>query len=115
MDRHQLPKNLFSQIYLVEPYPDKVKPVSEMMKATAFFPGGYGLWLEENSFIYPDILVLGHDFSTVVEYEKLLLSKQSEINSPTWRELRKLFLASNIDLNRCFFSNVYMGFEMLVK
>lgn len=86
MNRHQLPNLLFSQTHLVKPYPDKVKPVSEMINSTAFFPGVKGLWLEENSFIYPDIIVFGHDFSTENEYEKLLLSKQSEINSPTWRD-----------------------------
>lgn len=115
MNRHQLPEMLFNQVHMVEPYPDNVKPVSEMMKTTAFFPGEYGLWLEENSFVYPDILVLGHDFSTVVECEKLLLSKQSEINFPTWRELRKLFLASNIILIDVFSAMYIWDFEMLVK
>ncbi|MBO1264849.1 hypothetical protein J3A84_07390 [Proteiniclasticum sp. SCR006] len=109
MNRRQLSEFLFSKMNMVEPYPDKVKPVSEMMELTAFFPGGMGLWLEEKSEIIPDILVLGHDFSTVLEYKKMVDSMQNEINGPTWRELRKLFKTAEIDLNRCFFSNVYMG------
>lgn len=109
MNRRQISEYLFNKMDMVEPYPDKVKPVTEMMELTAFFPGGTGLWLEESSEIIPDILVLGHDFSTVLEYEKMVDRMQNDINGPTWREIRKLFKISEIDLNRCFFSNVYMG------
>jgi len=115
MNRHQLPEYLFNQIHIVEPYSDKVKPVNEMMDVTAFFPGGKGLWLEENSKIVPDILVLGHDFSTVTAYNKMLVSGENEINSPTWRGMRNLFKDSSVDLNRCFFSNVYMGLRDVVS
>ena len=80
-----------------------------MLDVTAFFPGGKGLWLEDSSNVYPDVLVLGHDFSTVNYYTKMLESEQSEINSPTWRTMIKLFSDAELDLNRCFFSNVYMG------
>lgn len=109
MNRNQLPELLFEQTKIIEPYPDKVEPVNEMLNVTAFFPGGKGLWLEDNSNVFPDILVLGHDFSTVDYYNKMLETGQSEINSPTWRSMRKLFNDANLDLNRCFFSNVYMG------
>ena len=109
MNRHQLPKLLFNQINLVEPYPDKVVRVNEMLDVTAFFPGGKGLWLEDSTNVSPDVLVLGHDFSTINYYNKMLENGQSEINSPTWRSMRKLFNDVNLDLNRCFFSNVYMG------
>lgn len=109
MKRQQLGELLFEQMKMVEPYSDKVEPVNEMLNVTAFFPGGKGLWLEDNSNIFPDILVLGHDFSTIDYYNKMLETVQSEINSPTWRSMRKLFNDANLDLNRCFFSNVYMG------
>ncbi|MBP1920280.1 uracil-DNA glycosylase family protein [Youngiibacter multivorans] len=109
MNRNQLPELLYDQISTVEPYPNQVKPVSEMLNVTAFFPGGKGLWLEDNSDVFPDVLVLGHDFSTVNYYNKMLENGQSEINSPTWRVMRKLFSEADLDLNRCFFSNVYMG------
>ncbi|MBP1920418.1 uracil-DNA glycosylase family protein [Youngiibacter multivorans] len=109
MNRYQLSQILFEQTKIIEPYPDKVKPVAEMVNVTAFFPGGKGLWLEDNSNIFPDILVLGHDFSTVDYYNKMLETGQSEINSSTWRAMRKLFNDTDSDLNRCFFSNVYMG------
>jgi hypothetical protein len=45
MNRPQLPDFLFDQIKMVEPYPNQVKPVSEMLNVTAFFPGGKGIWL----------------------------------------------------------------------
>jgi uracil-DNA glycosylase len=45
----------------------------------------------------------------------MLENRQSEINSPTWREMRKLFGDSDLDLDRCFFSNVYMGLRDVDK
>jgi|GEM_PF-1338785 len=111
MKRNDLPEFLFKNIPRFDIYPENVLPVSEMCKTTAFFPGGRGLWLEDGEpDIFPEILVLGQDFSTV-DYHKELLSGQGkkDIDFPTWRNLIKLLkVDAKIDLNRCFFSNVFM-------
>ncbi len=112
MKRYELSKLLFDQSPMVKPYPALVSPVVNMLDITAFFPGGQGLWKEEDSQIFPDILVLGQDFSTLSEYEKMARNETSDLKSPTWRELIVLFKAAGVDLHRCFFSNVFIGLRM---
>lgn len=110
MHRNDLPKILFEKIDdIVKPYPEYVEPVTQMIDNTVFFPGGKGLWLEIESDVLPSILVLGQDFSTVEEYQKMLNGNSSDLDCPTWKNLIKLFESLNIDLCRCFFSNVFMG------
>lgn len=109
MKRHELPEVLYKNIDTVIPYALKVEPVKEMINITAFFPGGRGLWMEEESEDFPSILVLGQDFSTVKQYEDMLIGKASDLESPTWRNLIKLFKEAELDLKECYFSNVFMG------
>lgn len=109
MEREELSQKLFKHINLVEPYPDLVSRIDTMIDNTAFFPGGKGLWKEEDSEIFPTILVLGQDFSTEKEYVRMLQNKVNDLNGSTWRNLRKLFIEANVELLECFFSNVFMG------
>jgi uracil-DNA glycosylase len=109
MKRYELSDVLFNNIHIVEPYPNMVQPVTKMVNITGFFPGGRGLWLEENSTKFPNIMVLGQDFSSVKEYIRWAEKAVAEIQSPTWRNLIVLFKEVGIDLNECFFSNVFMG------
>ena len=101
---------LFNRMNIVEPYPESVAPVNCMATTnTAFFPGGKGLWLAGDSNQFPDILVLGQDFSTEEWYIEMLKGKVTDLDSPTWRNMIRLFNQTGIDLHRCFFSNVFMG------
>lgn len=109
MKREELSHKLFEHITLVEPYPDLVSGIDTMIDITAFFPGGKGLWIEEESEVFPSILVLGQDFATEKEYERMLKNKINDTDGPTWRNLRKLFLEANVELLDCFFSNVFIG------
>lgn len=115
MKRNELPNILYKNIDIVKPYALNVEPVKEMINITAFFPGGSGLWSEEENKEIPSILVLGQDFSTVKQYEKMLEGKVSDLESPTWRNLIVLFKESNIDLKECYFSNVFMGLRVSDK
>jgi len=109
LGRHELPDLLYNRISMVEPYPDSVIAIRERLDITAFFPGGKGLWMEDETDLIPDILVLGQDFSNVSEYERMLRNESTDLDTPTWRELMRLFGFAEIDLRRCFFSNVFMG------
>lgn len=109
MKRYELSEKLFEHINLVEPYPDLVTEVTTMIDITAFFPGGKGLWKEEESDVFPTILILGQDFSTEKEYMRMMQNKVNDINGSTWRNLRELFKEANVSLIDCFFSNVFMG------
>lgn len=109
LTRDELPEELFKNIHIVNNYPNTIKPVEKMVDTTAFFPGGKGLWLEGGSKEYPCILVLGQDFSTVNRYNLIKDDKVRDTNSPTWWNMKKLFAEAKVDLNKCFFSNVFMG------
>lgn len=113
MSSGNTPDILFKRLDMIEPYPEKVAKVDAMCKPTAFFPGGRGLW-DENSEIFPDILVLGQDFSTVKYHHEMLEGKREDIKCPTWQNLIELFRNKkvNLDLSRCFFSNVFMGLRI---
>ena len=115
MDRYNLPKILYSNIDMVKPYPNMVKPVDIMLNITAFFPGGKGLWLEEYSDVFPNILVLGQDFSTVDNYKSMLRNESTDLECRTWRNLIKLFNEAGIDLKECFYSNVFMGLRETIS
>lgn len=109
MRRCCLSDTLFERHKQIKPYPDFVAPIREMIKGTAFFPGGRGIWLEEETDIFPSILVLGQDFSTFEEYLKMLHGHSNDLNCPTWKNIIKLFEQAEINLTECFFSNVFVG------
>jgi len=110
MLRNEISQILFNRLYEVEPYPNTVAPIIKMIDETAFFPGGKGLWLEkEETDAFPSILVLGQDFSTLKEYQKMLDNNSKDLDCPTWKNIIKLFGEVGIRLPDCFFSNVFMG------
>jgi hypothetical protein len=109
MKRDELPEILFKKMKEVGSYPNGIKEVENMLDKTAFFPGGKGLWLEDNSKDFPNILVLGQDFSTVKVYDYMMKGRKADLDSQTWKNLIKLFNEVNLDLNKCYFSNVFMG------
>lgn len=112
MRRENLPVVLFNKLSMVEPYPKLVSGVEKMLLITAFFPGGKGLWMEDNTEICPNILVLGQDFSTLEDYKRMVRYESTDLGCPTWRELIKLFAEAHVNLNQCFFSNVFMGLRI---
>ncbi|WP_312648946.1 uracil-DNA glycosylase family protein [Aminipila sp.] len=80
-----------------------------MINETAFYPGGRGLWLYDKTDVFPKILVLGQDFSTEKYYYDFLNKRKKDTDSPTWKNLIKLFNEASINMQNCFFSNVFMG------
>lgn len=106
----QLWRDMRSTVF---PFPSGVADVPEPIRGTAFFPGGLGLWLEENNptaqFPTQQIIVVGQDFNSVGAYERAREIGTEVDASAAWRGLRELFLASGVSLDRCFFTNLYMG------
>lgn len=109
MNRNEISNYLFEKISDVEPYPEGVKGVDSMLDITAFFPGGKGLWLEVDTDKNPNIMVLGHDFSTVDKFKEMQAEKANDISGPTWRNMIQILAEANIELTDCFFTNVFMG------
>jgi len=106
--RSNITKILWDNISMVEPYPDTVASVVKLVGGTAFFPGGTGLLNDVSSSNIPTILVLGQDFSTEIEYNRILKSG-GNMSSPTWVNIVNLFDQACIDLCDCFFTNSFMG------
>jgi uracil-DNA glycosylase len=97
---------------LVQPYAPGVVPVPKPIEGTAFFPGGLGLWLEEDGPLLPfpkDFMVVGQDFNTFATYERARITGSEVESSSTWRNIRQIFPMMDIALTDCFFTNVYMG------
>lgn len=76
----KLPGVFIKKLQELGEYPDKVKLVEKMLDITAFFPGGRGLWLEQDSTDFPSILILGQDFSTVKAYEAMIEGNKADLN-----------------------------------
>ena len=113
---------LFAAMADVAPYPAGVLPVDGRIPGTAFFPGGAGLWGAASDRALPPmpiggIMVLGHDFHSAKAFHDSLRQGTEVPERPrdgyrvprTWVELRKLFAEVGIPLERCFFTNAYMG------
>ena len=114
LKREEISKVLFNKIpEFIKSEPKNVQKVKKMVDTTAFFPGGKGLWLEDDQKdILPDILILGQDFSHVEYYNQVASGDIKDIDGATWRNMIKLFKEAEIDFNRCFFSNVFMGLRV---
>ena len=95
-------------------YPLGVVPVPSPIPGLAFFPGGYGLWGSVAGMPLPPfplggVMVLGHNFDSEEGYRKSLDEGSESTRCPTWRNLLKLLSEIGIPLERCFFTNLYMG------
>ncbi len=79
------------------------------IKGKAFFPGGRGIYDDDNDYSLSNksVMILGQDFDTKKNYE-VSKNKGNEKN-PTWEGLRKLLLKTPIKLNDCFYTNAIMG------
>jgi len=115
MKKDEIPEYLFVELpKFYTDLPDQIVHVPKMVETTAFFPGGRGLWLKENDVSTPvstplDVMVLGQDFSTEDQHKSILAGETQDMDTPTWKNFRKIAKEVGLDLNRCFFSNVMMG------
>jgi hypothetical protein len=96
------------------PYPAGVIGVERAIPGTAFFPGGYGLWAAQAGRSLPQfptggVMVLGHDFHSEDGYRASLRHGRESPAQPTWRNLVDVLRRASIPLERCFFTNYFMG------
>ena len=95
-------------------YPAGVVRVPEPIPGVAFFPGGYGLWGSTAGQPLPPfpvggVMVLGHDFHSEAGYRESFKLGAERMTLPTWRSLTTLLAEVGIALERCFFTNLFMG------
>ncbi len=106
-------RKLMSRLPQVEPYPKGVIRIPATIAGTAFFPGGSGLWNPAKSRRWPampvgGVMILGHDFDSEESYHRSF-QIGDESAGPTWRNLIALLDEVEIPIDRCFFTNAYMG------
>ena len=114
MDSIQHPASTLWDRHHPASYPVGVVGVRRPIPGPSFFPGGYGLWdakIDAPLPVFPvsGVMVLGHDFHSETGYEASLERRRESENQPTWRNLLKLLRAADVPLERCFFTNFYMG------
>ena len=114
----------------------KVTPVKKMLRSTAFFPGGSGLWHTPQKKMLPrplrpfhsfftnskspampqkKIMILGNDFGLKAGHENGFDCPYENLKSPTWRNLLELLHHAGIKPKDCFFTNAYMGLRITGK
>jgi uracil-DNA glycosylase len=116
----------------------KVTPAKKMLRSTAFFPGGSGLWdtppndklpgclqAFHSFFVNPNIpptmpkkkiMILGNDFGLKDGYKKVRDNPYENLNSSsTWRNLLELLHCARIKPKNCFFTNAYIGLRITGK
>jgi hypothetical protein len=107
-------KELWHRHHPLSGYPAGVLAVPQAIPGIAFFPGGYGLWRPDISLALPafpvgGVMVLGHDFHSEAGYLASLARTREAATQPTWRALTEFLGPAGVPVNRCFFTNVYMG------
>jgi len=97
-------------------YPPGVLPIPERIPGTAFFPGGAGLWGTVPGAALPPmpmggVMLVGNNFDSEASYQLSLRNGMEHVNGGTWRPLRRLLSQAGIPVERCFFTNAYMGLK----
>ena len=99
-------------------YPEGIVKVDKPLRGTAFFPGGDGLYLEnEVADHLIKYMILGQDYDNVKNYEKVRDSeKQSEValKNRTWINILVLLEKAGISPKECFFTNALMGLKLII-
>lgn len=97
------------------PYPNGIEPFPRVLVGQGFFPGGDGLWRDEDPSMlrqpspYPfprgGVMFLGNDFGSLSGFQRLKLHE----NPPTWRNLRRRLERAGISGQVGFYTNAYLG------
>jgi hypothetical protein len=107
-------EKLFGHLRALDPYPSSVMRIRQRVGGTGFFPGGSGLWDTIRSRPLPPMpiggaMVLGHNLDSEETFARSVAQDGEDLNGATWRELIRLLPSVGVPLERCFFTNFFMG------
>jgi hypothetical protein len=99
-------------------YPEGQGAFPFRLTGQGFFPGGDGLWREDNELSVESskrirregVMFLGNDFGTLRSYESLRL--KSFENPVTWKNLKSRVRRANLPTDRAFFTNSVLGLRL---
>jgi uracil-DNA glycosylase len=108
---------LFEKSAMVKPYPPSVLEVPHQLPSTAFFPGGYGLWLgnslcgpmELPPFPFEGIMAVGQDFHSEKQYDQTRMHPGQNLTKGMWPRFKDVYDRAGADFQNTFFTNAYMG------
>ncbi len=108
-------QHLFAKMNeLIPSYPDEVVRIPARIEGTAFFPGGDGLYREGGAPAISDlplggVMILGHNFDSERGFRASVDRGSESLTTGTWRNLLRLLEKTAIPVDRCFFTNAFMG------
>lgn len=108
-------ERLFDQLHIVRPYVGGMVEIPDRLPGLAFCPGGHGLWkapgiVEKPPAPIGGVMVLGNNFQCVANSQSLLgKGKEDPQRDATWRSLLALMQSVDLDPERCFYTNAFMG------
>ncbi len=114
-------QELLDEMQLISSYPPEVgrteKKVDDLIKGTAFFPGGTGLWRGEKPngplpeyFPQAPIMFVAHNFGNKAVYERAV-KKEGEAQYFFWQNLLGYLQHADVSPEHCFFTNALMGIK----
>lgn len=86
----------------------------QQLGGVGFFPGTKGVYVGDGKKMKDipvgGVMVLGHDWGTVNDYENCKkLDAENIVGNRTWDGMRKFFRNLEIDLSEIYFTNFFMG------
>ena len=101
-----------------ESYPKSMCAFPFRLAGQGFFPGGDGLWREDNCLAHESqralpkdgIVFVGNDFGTLESYRKL--EGRGYENPPTWRHLKARIRRAELPQELCFCTNAIVGLRI---
>lgn len=102
-------------------YPETMCAFPFQLRGQGFFPGGDGLWREDDRLHQPSsgvlplggIMFVGNDFGPVTSYEKL--RKKRYENPWTWRNLKRRIRMAGLPTTKVFATNAMVGLRTSEK
>jgi hypothetical protein len=87
---------------------------AEKIAGTAFFPGGSGLYRKDRDpatirFSVGGVMILGHNFDSEFGFQESVRRGKEKLTRGTWGPLLRLLKEAHVPVDRCFFTNAYMG------
>lgn len=116
-------QRLYALLEQFGPYPTGVVPMTRYLRGPGFFPGGDGLANAPVVGPLPrwplnGVMIVAHNFDCEAGYARSLMSSPSDLardTSVTRRTLDRLLTEVGIQLEKCFYTNAYVGLKAGTK
>lgn len=103
-------EELKHELSKISSYPNSLRSVCCEINGIGFFPGAKGLWnVHDETLSNKSFMILGHDFGNEKDFDISVKRGDENLQGLTWKNLLKMLMEYNIDVQDCFFTNGIMG------